>query len=156
MPRATICVDSGTPEQVVVDAWLERWRKRAVFVSDNEGCGCCVHIYRVEASREALDELPPVFASSEWSPLFGATNPVVVSAAETSLRTQVEPEKLDWFKNCLPRDFVDQDVGHLRDLYHDGDELWTFRTTKRKGGWEGFALIRNGKVVGAAVVSGQR
>jgi hypothetical protein len=38
------------------------------FVSENEGCGCCVHIYRVEAPQEALDELPSVvFAASEWS-----------------------------------------------------------------------------------------
>ena len=68
MLRATICVDVGVPEQAAVDAWLERWRSRLPFVSDNEGCGCCVDIYRVEAPQQALDELPPVvFASSEWS-----------------------------------------------------------------------------------------
>jgi hypothetical protein len=68
MPRATICVDVEVPEQAAVDAWLERWRPRLPFVSDNEGCGCCVDLYRVEAHQEALDELPPaVFAASEWS-----------------------------------------------------------------------------------------
>lgn len=68
MPRATICVDAGTPEQVAVNAWLDRWRGRLLFVSHNEGCGCCVDMYRVEGSQEALDELPPmVFAMSEWS-----------------------------------------------------------------------------------------
>jgi hypothetical protein len=68
MPRATICVDSGVPEQALVEAWLSRWRDRLPFVSPDEGCGCCVHIYRVEAPQVALDELPPtVFASSEWS-----------------------------------------------------------------------------------------
>jgi hypothetical protein len=68
MPRATICVDVGTPEQVAVAAWLERWGSRLPFVSDNEGCGCCVDLYRVQAPPEALHELPAaVFAASEWS-----------------------------------------------------------------------------------------
>lgn len=68
MPKATICVDAGAPEQAAVETWLNRWRTRLVFVSENEGCGCCVDIYRVEAPQLALDELPPVvFASSEWS-----------------------------------------------------------------------------------------
>jgi hypothetical protein len=156
MPRATICVDSGVPEQAVVEAWLCRWRNRLAFLSENEGCGCCVHMYRVEAPREALDELPPiVFASSEWSPMYGAINPVIVSAAETTLRRHAEPERFERFKNCAPRDFVDQDVGQLRALYEEGDELWIFRTTKRAGGWEGYALVRRGKVVGAAVLSRQ-
>ena len=61
-------MDAGVPEQAAVDAWLERWRPRLPFVSDNEGCGCCVDIYNVEAPPEALAELPPaVFASSEWA-----------------------------------------------------------------------------------------
>jgi hypothetical protein len=52
----------------VVEAWLDRWRTRLPFVSHNEGCGCCIHLYRVEAPKDALDELPPVvFASGEWS-----------------------------------------------------------------------------------------
>ena len=68
MPRATICVDVGTPEQAAVAAWLERWRVWLPFVSDNEGCGCCVDLYRVEAPQQVLDELSPdVFAASEWS-----------------------------------------------------------------------------------------
>jgi hypothetical protein len=61
-------VDVGVPEQAAVNAWLTRWRPRLPFVSANEGCGCCVDLYRVEAPQEALDELPPlVFAASEWS-----------------------------------------------------------------------------------------
>jgi hypothetical protein len=70
MPRATICVDVDTPEQAAVAAWIERWRPQLPFASENEGCGCCVDIYRVEAPKDALDELPrAVFASSEWSDL---------------------------------------------------------------------------------------
>jgi hypothetical protein len=69
MPRATICVDVGTPEQKVVEAWLKRWQSRLTFISENEGCGCCVDIYRVDAQKEALEELPStVFATSDWSP----------------------------------------------------------------------------------------
>ena len=69
MPRAEICALTDEPEEVaVVNAWLTRWRSRFAYVSDNEGCGCCVNLYRVDASQEALDELPPeVFAESEWS-----------------------------------------------------------------------------------------
>jgi hypothetical protein len=68
MPRATICVDVGVPEQDIVHAWLAKWSSRVAFVSENEGCGCCVDLYRVDAPQEALDELPPiVFAASEWS-----------------------------------------------------------------------------------------
>jgi hypothetical protein len=68
MPKATICVDAGVPEQSIVEAWLEQWHGRLPFVSENEGFGCCADIYRVDAPQEALDELPPiVFASSDWS-----------------------------------------------------------------------------------------
>src|SRR5262249_14423551 len=105
MPRATICVDAGAPEQDIVEDWLERWRDQLSFVSENEGCGCCIHLWRVEAPRRVLDELPSaVFASSEWSPMYGANNPVVVSAAETALTGQAEPERFEWFKNCAPHD----------------------------------------------------
>jgi hypothetical protein len=85
--------------------------------------------------------------------MYGATNPVVVSAAETALTGQAEPERFECFKNGAPHDFVDQDVGQLRTLYQDGDELWAFRTKKHAGSWEGYALVRRGKVVGAAVLS---
>ncbi|VTR97816.1 hypothetical protein [Tuwongella immobilis] len=79
MQRATICVDVGIPEQAAVMAWLDRWRSSLAFVSDNEGCGCCVDIYRVEAPPEALAELPPaVFAISEWS---GSANAAPDAAA---------------------------------------------------------------------------
>jgi hypothetical protein len=68
MPKATICVDVGVHEQAIVEAWLKRWHAALPFLSENEGCGCCVDIYRVDAPQEALDELPPiVFASSDWS-----------------------------------------------------------------------------------------
>jgi len=68
VPRATVCVDVGTPEQAAVDDWLERWRPRLPFAAENEGRGCCVDLYRVDAPREALDELPPaVSCASQWS-----------------------------------------------------------------------------------------
>ena len=68
MPKATICVDVDTPEQLAVDQWLKRWQALVPFVSENEGCGCCVDLYRVDAPKEALDELPSnVFCSDEWS-----------------------------------------------------------------------------------------
>jgi hypothetical protein len=68
MRKVTICVDVNTPERAEVDAWLDRWRDRVGFVSENEGCGCCVDLYRVVATEDALRELPAiVFSTSEWS-----------------------------------------------------------------------------------------
>jgi hypothetical protein len=68
MPRVTIIADAHTPEAEFVTAWLSRWKRRLDFVSDYEGCGCCVDIYRVAGPTEALDELPAVvLGGSEWS-----------------------------------------------------------------------------------------
>ncbi|HZU37632.1 MAG TPA: hypothetical protein VFA18_17055 [Gemmataceae bacterium] len=51
-----------------MDAWLERWGDSLPFLPANEGCGCCVDIYRVDAPPEALEQLPPsVFTASDWS-----------------------------------------------------------------------------------------
>jgi hypothetical protein len=70
MPKATIIADANTPEREIVDDWLNRWRASLPFVSRNEGCGCCVDIYRVIAPNEALDELPiAVLGATEWSGL---------------------------------------------------------------------------------------
>jgi hypothetical protein len=37
MPRTTIIVEPGSPERPLVNAWLQHWRGRLAFVSDDEG-----------------------------------------------------------------------------------------------------------------------
>ena len=59
MPKATIIIDVGCPEEVeVLERWLETWEPHLDSLSQNLGCGCCVHEFNVEASQEALAELP--------------------------------------------------------------------------------------------------
>ena len=58
MARATISVSIDNEREVMaVNAWLNRWGTR-LNLSDNQGCGCCVDIWDVEAPPQALTELP--------------------------------------------------------------------------------------------------
>ena len=58
--QATIIVDvSAANESAAVEAWFGRWRGALSSVSDDLGCGCCVHIWDVDAPDAALAELPP-------------------------------------------------------------------------------------------------
>jgi hypothetical protein len=67
MKRATLCACIDTGERQTLEHWLSKWRASLTFCSENEGCGCRVDIYNVEAPEEALAELPPsVFAASDW------------------------------------------------------------------------------------------
>jgi len=67
--RATICVDvSREEERALAAAWLNRWRERLTFISDNEGCGCCVDMWNVDGPVEAIAEIPEELrAASEWA-----------------------------------------------------------------------------------------
>jgi len=57
--RATICVDRNHQDEVeAVEAWFARWRGCLTFVSENEGCGCCVDIWNVEGPDEAMAAIP--------------------------------------------------------------------------------------------------
>jgi len=63
--RASICVASDAPEeQAAFDAWLDRWESRLTFISDDYGCGCCVHLYDIEGPKEAVDALPEQLRTS--------------------------------------------------------------------------------------------
>lgn len=67
MPKATIIVAVDDPaEAAAIEAWFSRWKEKLAFVSDNQGCGCCVDIWEVQGPPEAFDELPPqTYAGSE-------------------------------------------------------------------------------------------
>ena len=40
-----------------MNAWLQRWGPK-IQLNDNQGCGCCVDIWDVQAPADALAELP--------------------------------------------------------------------------------------------------
>lgn len=67
--QVTICIEADAAgDQALVEAWFARWRDTLAFCSPNEGCGCCVDIWNVDAPVPALRELPEhVFAMSEWA-----------------------------------------------------------------------------------------
>jgi hypothetical protein len=67
--RATIIVDVDAPEEVAqAEAWLTKWRPHLQYVSEQQGCGCCIYMWDVEGSDEAISEIPPSSGvDSEWS-----------------------------------------------------------------------------------------
>ncbi len=69
MPRATIVygVDDGGVEEALYREWLAACRDELSFVSDDGGCGCCVHIFNVQGSESAIEAIPrPIAAGSDW------------------------------------------------------------------------------------------
>lgn len=69
MPIKRATLIAQTEERAVLNAWIERWRPSLRSLSQNQGCGCCVDIYEVEAPVEALAELPRQLLS--WEPESG-------------------------------------------------------------------------------------
>ena len=67
--RATIVVSTDRPgEATAVEAWFAKWAARLTHRSDDQGCGCCVHVWDVEGPAEAVAELPAeVRSESEWT-----------------------------------------------------------------------------------------
>lgn len=58
MARATLSVTIDNERDIqAVNAWFRRWGTR-IQCTDNQGCGCCVDVWHVEAPSEALAELP--------------------------------------------------------------------------------------------------
>jgi hypothetical protein len=68
MKKVNLCADVNTEEREVVEVWLSKWRETLGFCSENQGCGCCVDIYHIEAPEGALTELPlSMIATSDWA-----------------------------------------------------------------------------------------
>jgi len=58
--RATIIVDVDSAEEMQqVEEWFATWRDKLSFVSEDQGCGCCVHIWDVDGLPEAIRAIPP-------------------------------------------------------------------------------------------------
>ena len=68
MAKATLSVTIDNEREVMaVNAWLNRWGSQ-LKLSDQQGCGCCVDIWRVEAPAQALAELPPAMLGRHDDP----------------------------------------------------------------------------------------
>lgn len=64
--RATICVETARPADVrAAREWLEKYRAKLTFVSKDEGCGCCVHMWRVEGPAGIIDSLPVEISAAD-------------------------------------------------------------------------------------------
>jgi hypothetical protein len=50
------------------EAWLSANKDALTYVNDQDGCGCCVRIWRLEGPAAVLTTIPPTVlaASSEW------------------------------------------------------------------------------------------
>lgn len=58
LARAMVSVTIDNEREVAaVNAWFQRWGPR-IQCADNQGCGCCVDIWDVQAPAAALAELP--------------------------------------------------------------------------------------------------
>jgi len=59
MPRVQIIVEVDKPNEVeAMESWFARWSSRLAHQPENQGCGCCVDIWEIEAPAEAIAELP--------------------------------------------------------------------------------------------------
>lgn len=69
MSSATIIVITDNKDEVVaVKEWFARWKDKLRSVSENQGCGCCVSVWKVEGKLDAFLELPASVLSEEsWA-----------------------------------------------------------------------------------------
>lgn len=67
--RATLCVEVDCAQEKERAArWFDDNKDELTYVSANRGCGCCVDLFDVEGSAEAIDRLPQELRSgSEWA-----------------------------------------------------------------------------------------
>ena len=56
--RVSVCIDAAEKQEEQMDDWFSRWADVITYQSEDGGCGCCVHIWEVEAPNQALAELP--------------------------------------------------------------------------------------------------
>ena len=64
--KATICVDIESEDELrLIDDWFMTWREHLAFVSEDQGCGCCVNIWDVDGPPEAIAAIPLATRSHE-------------------------------------------------------------------------------------------
>ena len=72
MARITVLLEAGNEENEkelkTFDAWTAAHADQISFIGENEGCGCCVHIWNIECDEAIISLLPHHFLmDSEWS-----------------------------------------------------------------------------------------
>jgi|GEM_PF-4163979 len=66
--KVTICVDVNDADDVAaMERWRQTWGPQVQLSAENQGCGCCVDIWEVEAPEEAIQELPQSVLCSDGS-----------------------------------------------------------------------------------------
>lgn len=64
--RAKIIAAVDQPGEVeAAEAWLAACRPSLAFVSDDSGCGCCVHVWDVEGPAEVLASIPAAIRAAD-------------------------------------------------------------------------------------------
>ena len=72
--RCTIITQTDFPEErATVEAWFTQYANEIAFIGENEGCGCCVNIWKVDATVSALSVLPSQVRSYEPEPAASPT-----------------------------------------------------------------------------------
>ncbi len=71
MARITVLLEVGNEENEkelkLFDDWTEAHADKISFLSENEGCGCCVHIWNIECDDNIVSLLPAHFLmDTEW------------------------------------------------------------------------------------------
>ena len=66
--RASICASVDIAGQVdEAESWLERNKENLSYVSEMNGCGCCIVAWDVEGPQHVIDTLPwHLRADSAW------------------------------------------------------------------------------------------
>ena len=66
--RALVCFRAESIEaKVDYTTWLNAWRSKLTFVSRDRGCGCCIHLFNLEGTTEAIEALPDSLTSLMWT-----------------------------------------------------------------------------------------
>ena len=68
LARATICAIIENADEVdLAENWLAENKSKLSYVSEMNGCGCCVLSWDVEGPEEVIKLLPEkISASSNW------------------------------------------------------------------------------------------
>ena len=56
--KKEVIVIAENDNQDLLYAWIKKNRDKLKFVSDDEGCGCCVSIFRIEGEESILATFP--------------------------------------------------------------------------------------------------
>jgi len=69
MQRGTISISSDSQdEESAFQDWLHRWEDKLKYISEDYGCGCCVHLFDIEGPEDAISDIPEHLKTvSKWT-----------------------------------------------------------------------------------------